>query len=212
MADNFRPEGDENPYSEAPKKTVGGSGKVAAGKYDIDTRRPLSNFEHEYAEAYECTNTETSQNDNVAIVIKDRFPVRKDFINKTLGGDIEGLMNLRTTIMANWPDGTQRYVLIFKRPEGHPILQLFTQRREPLSEETVRRGIIRSIYQTLKSNYAMGLFHGNIRPSNIFLTNHENALAILGEAISSVPGINQPVIYETIERGMTNPEARGIGS
>jgi hypothetical protein len=212
MADNFELEfEDENPSPNTPKKKAG-VGKISAGKFEIDTGRPLHNFENPFVEAYECINNDGGLNDSVAIVMKDRTPVRKDVIAKCFSSEIEGLMNLRTTEMAEWPDGSSRFVLIFMRPEGHPILSLYAQRREPLSEETVRRGIIRPVFQTLQAMHTLGLFHGNIRPSNIFMTSHENAQAVLGECASTIPGINQPILYETIERGMTDPVCRGAGT
>jgi serine/threonine protein kinase len=194
------------------KKKSGGAGKINAGKFDIDIQHPLHSFEHVYAEAYECSNNDTGVNDSVAIVMKDRFPVRKDVIAKGLNSEIENLMSLRTTVMAEWPDGTERYVLIFKRPEGHPMMQFTTQRREPLSEETVRRGIIRPLFHTLQKMNHLGLFHGNIRPTNLFMTSHDNAQVTLGESASSIPGILQPILYESIERGMTDIESKGIGA
>lgn len=188
------------------------AGKIAAGKYEIDTTHPLNNFDHQFVEAYECSNSDAGVNDFVALVLKDRYPVRKIIVDKCLANsDIEGMMNLITTQLVEWVDGTQRYVLIYKRPEGPPIMTSMVQRREPLSEEVIRRGIIRPITQTLQKFANMGLFHGNIRPTNIYLTNYDSAQAVLGECASSVAGTLQPLIVETIERGMAHPEGRGAG-
>ena len=191
----------------------GGAGKIPAGKYEIDPAHPLNNFEHAYAEAYECSNTDAGTNDFAAIVLKDRYPVRKMIVDKCLANsDIEGLMTLVTSQVVEWVDGTQRYALIYKRPEGALLMTSTAQRREAISEEMIRKGIIRPITQTLQKFSSLGLFHGNIRPTNIFLTTQDNAQAILGECASSIPGVLQPLIFETIERAMTNPEGRGNGS
>lgn len=195
------------------RKRSGGSGKVSAGKYEIDPSHTLNNFEHNFAEAYECSNSDAGTNDFAAIVLKDRYPVRKLIVDKCLANsDIEGLMSLVTTQVVEWVDGTQRYALIYKRPDGAPIMTSTAQRREPLSEDMIRRGIIRPIAQIMQKFSTLGLFHGNIRPTNLFLTNYESAQAILGECASSAPGILQPTIFETIERGMANHEGRGVGT
>lgn len=195
------------------QKRSGNAGRVAAGKYEIDLSHPLNNYDHPFVEAYECAHSDSGTGDHIALITKDRYPIRRSIIDKCLANsDIDGMMALVTTHMVDWVDGTRRYALIYRRPEGHPIMVSTAQRREPISEETIRRGIIRPITQTLQKLSTMGLFHGNIRPTNIFLTNYDNAQAILGECASSIPGALQPVIFETIERGMADPEGRGVGA
>ncbi len=189
-----------------------GGNKVTAGRFEIDLSRPLSDFEHDYAEAFECSSQETGLNDHVAIVIRERSPVRKDAIHVCLNNEITGLIVLRVAMTVDWPgEQKQRYVIIYRRPGGRAVLSKHTPRREPLTEELLRRGIIRPIFFALRDLSDRGIFHGNVRPDNIFLTTHENAEALLGECISSIPGIVQPIIYETIERSMADPEGKGTG-
>lgn len=187
--------------------------KVVAGKFDIDLSRPIAEFEHDYAEAFECASQETGLNDHVAVVVKGRYPIRRDVMLTCLNNEIEGLMVLRTVMTVTWPgDEQQRQVIIFRRPSGNALLPKHSPRREPLSEDLLRRGIIRPVFYALRDLAERHVFHGNVRPDNIFLVNHENAEAILGECISSIPGINQPWIYETIERGMADTDSKGIGT
>ncbi|MDB5477526.1 MAG: serine/threonine protein kinase [Alphaproteobacteria bacterium] len=194
------------------RKSTAAENKVVIGRFEINPTRPLNVFEHLYAEAFECINLDTGLNDHVAIVVKERYPSRKDVIAVGLGNEIAGLMILRAANVVLWAqDQKQRYVLIYRKPAGTPLLQRFVQRREALSEDVIRRDIIRPVFTALRAMSDRGLFHGNIRPDNIFLADKENTEVILGECASAAPGINQPVFYETIERGMADPGGRGLG-
>ncbi len=211
MADPTKPSSQDKDPASAPGSTIG-TGKVSAGKYDINTKQQLHNFEHEFADAYEASSADTGQSDHVAVVIKGRYPARKDIIDVCMTTEILGLIALKTTLVVDWPDDTQRYVLIYKRPEGSPIFQHNGQRREPVAEEIIRRGILRPIFQTLLLMSDRSMFHGNIRPTNIFMTQTDNPIVTLGDCASSIPGIIQPIVYETIERGMTDRQSRGPGN
>ncbi len=182
-------------------------------RFDIDPSRPLSDFEHEMAEAYECTAFESGAADHIAFVMKGRAPVRLDVVSSMVNTEIGGLMTLRTATVIDWPQSeSQRYALIYRRPGGNAILPRHLQRREPISEDVMRNGIIRPLFYALRDFADRGLFHGNIRPDNVFMTAHDNAEAMLGECASSIPGLIQPAVYETIERGMANKQGKGIGT
>lgn len=188
------------------------SSKVSLGKYEVDLSRPLSAFSHEYADAYECTSYDTGAADHVAIVIKDRYPVRNDYGDVLLGNNtITRLMELRARQVVAWPDDTRRFVLIFRRPPGQVVFPRHAQRIEPLSEDIIKRNIIRPVCQMLRGFSHLGLFHGAIRPDTLFMTAQENAECTVTECISAPPGANQPILYETIERGMAHPQGRGSG-
>jgi hypothetical protein len=188
-------------------------GKITvADKFEIDLNRPVPEFSHAFADAYECSGDGKS-NDCIAVVVKGRYPVRYDVIKVALQADIPGLIVLRTTGIANWTaDGTQRFVLIYRRPPGTPLFNNQTMKREALTEDVLRRNIMRPLFFALKSLTERNVFHGNIRPDNIFYSGNENAEAVLGECTSSIPGIIQPAVYETIERAMADPHGKGAGN
>lgn len=201
--------GDDSNAAPAPQAFLSSS-KVTVGKFEIDVTRPLATFAHRYADAYECTGSDTGVSDHVAIVTKDRYPIRQDYADILISNNtIPRIMELRTRQVVPWPDDTQRCVLIFRRPQGQPLIAKHKQKADPLNEEIIKKSVIRPLVQTLRGLSHVGLFHGNIRPDTIFLSGQDNAEATLAECISSLPGINQPVTYETVERAMAHPQCRG---
>ncbi len=204
----------QNPTDANASRAVRSSshGKITvAEKFEIDLNRPVPEFAHNFADAFECSGDGKS-NDCIAIVLKGRYPTRYDVIKIALQADISGIVVLRTTGIASWNDGTQRFVLIYRRPPGTPLFNNQTLKREALTEDILRRSIMRPLYFALKSLTERNIFHGNIRPDNIFYSGNENAEAVLGECASSIPGIIQPAVYETIERAMADPHGKGAGS
>lgn len=188
-------------------------GKLTVGKFEIDMTRPLAMFSHAYADAFECIGADTGVADHVALVIKGRYPIRQDYADILIGNNnIARIMELRVLQVISWPDETQHCVLIFRRPPGQPLFVRHRNKADPVSEEIVKKSVIRPIAQLLRNFSHVGLFHGNIRPDMIFLSNQENAEATLGECVSSIPGINQPVTFETVERAMAVPQCRGNGT
>jgi hypothetical protein len=209
--DNVSPNTDTAQVSRAVR--AGSEGKIiVADKFEIDTTRPAPEFEHPFAEAFECSGDGKS-NDCIALVIKGRYPARHNVIKVALQNDIPGLIIMRTTAIAEWkPDNTQRFTIIYRRPAGSPLYNTRTQKREVISEDVLRRNIIRPIFFALRNLSDRGIYHGNIRPDNIFFSGSENAEACLGDCASSIPGIIQPAVYETIERAMADQHGRGAGT
>jgi hypothetical protein len=185
--------------------------KIVFNKFGIDLTRPLNDFENTYADAYEAESLDTNLSDSVAIVIKGRYPAQQESITNLLADEHETMLSIRDTGVVDWPDGTHRFVIIYRRPVGAPAIPRHTPKREPFSEDMIRNSVIRPISDALYQLANHGIFHGNIRTDNIYLSVHENAEAVLGECASSLPGINQPATYETIERCMADPHGKGPG-
>ena len=55
------------------------------------------------------------------------------------------------------------------------------------------------------------LTHRSIRADNLFYADEARSAVVLGECVSAPPGLDQDVIYETIENGMANAVGRGPG-
>jgi hypothetical protein len=56
-----------------------------------------------------------------------------------------------------------------------------------------------------------GVVHNAIRPTNLFWRVGASTPPQLGECLSAPAGLGQPVLFETVERGMAMPLGRGMG-
>ena len=82
-----------------------------------------------------------------------------------------------------------------------------------MDTDSITRQIISPITQALNELKIRRTFHGLVNPTNIYLRNADGptARAELGECVTAPVGFAQPLLFETIERGMTLPVARGNG-
>ncbi len=181
--------------------------------YEIHIDQPIDDFTHSYADAYAASELKGGARGFVAIVIRDRYPIRSKALRviKTLG--LASLMEINKWGTVYWPSTSQnRFVIIMKLPAGEPLVKKVLQQREPMSEEIISKNVIPSIALSLRGLSDRGVYHGSIRPDNIFMIADDQSAAVLGECVSAPPGALQPARYETIPRACCEPIGRGAGA
>jgi hypothetical protein len=113
-----------------------------------------------------------------------------------------------------WPlENQERFVFVYENKLGKPIAQAEYGAGLGLKVDYVINTAIRNLVSLLKSLRDSGFVHGNIRLQNLY-DGQGSGLekCMVGEVLASPPGYFQPVLYETIERGVASPLGRGQGS
>lgn len=107
----------------------------------------------------------------------------------------------------------QRYVYVYENKLGMPIANSANINGMDLKNDLVLNTVIRNLVPALKDMRDADFVHGNIRVQNLF-NGGGNGLdkVILGECLAAPQGYLQPVLYETIERGVSNPLGRGAAT
>lgn len=113
-----------------------------------------------------------------------------------------------------WPlDNREHAVFLYENKLGKSI----TEGKNPyclgIKPEIVLNTIFRNLIEAFRAMRDSNFAHGNIRATNIFdggAEGYENAM--LGEMLSTPMGYSQPVLYETIPRGIATPLGRGPGN
>lgn len=122
--------------------------------------------------------------------------------------------------MVDWPvrveSGTtiwgRRPALVFAQPSGERMAKTDTDALPRMNEQLLARNIIKPAVAMLRELGHLGIAHRAIRPSNIYYAAGNSGEIVFGECFSSVPGAEQPAIYETIENGLASPMGRGLGT
>jgi hypothetical protein len=107
-------------------------------------------------------------------------------------------------------DFKEHFTFVYEDKLGNPITVDKNPLAMGLKPDFVISTIFRNIVELLVAMRDKGVGHGNIRTSNIFdggSTTFESAM--LGEILSTPSGLCQPVLYETIPRGLCNPLGKG---
>ncbi len=127
--------------------------------------------------------------------------------------DSPASLKLRTAGPLLWPSaGAHYYTLIFEKPLASRYWKSFDETHPVMNEDTVLQTFVVPMLKTLSEYQRTGFVHGGIRPTNIFWIQGSASAPQVGEALSAPCGVGQPAMFETIERAMCQPIARGGGT
>src|SRR5581483_10874509 len=112
----------------------------------------------------------------------------------------------------SWADGMRYAAFAYHRPASPRYMRTLDEVHPPMSEDAFNRQFLNPLVGLLADFMRTGIVHGSIRPTNLFWRFGSSAPPQLGECLSAPGGLSQPVLFETIERGMTMPIGRGAGT
>ena len=114
--------------------------------------------------------------------------------------------------MAYWPLVDQKtFILIFERPLGGRVSDVLKDEISDYKKIDYIKASLDAMILGLDELHSRNINHRAIRHDNLFFRDELREEVLLGEFVSSPPGFDQPVAYETIERGMADEGGRGIG-
>lgn len=113
-----------------------------------------------------------------------------------------------------WPPAkAQRYVFLYENNMGQPLVDKDTGGGLGWKPERVIQAVVKPMVGALLDMRDKDLIHGSISPYNMFIGGTQgNERVVVGECLSSPLGFIQPAVFETIERAMCDPMAKGFGS
>lgn len=111
------------------------------------------------------------------------------------------------------PDKTRRYAFVYENTLGQPLLASGRPAALGMRQEDILESLIRPMVGLLTEFHNKDFVHGGIRATNLF-DGGSSALGrvILGECLAGPVSFAQPSLYETVERAMIDPMARGLGT
>lgn len=182
-------------------------------RYEILPSSPIPALNAVGGHAYAARSGRDKRGEPFAIVCHAATLPRVDVASTVSSFDNQVHMRLLDWGVVDWPaDRGRRYALVFERPAGRRLMNSINETAEPIAEDHLTRQIIHPLVSGLKELSSRGVVHGAIRPNNLFYRDLASGGLMLGECVSAPPGFGQPVLLETVERGMASPAGRGNGS
>lgn len=207
----------EEPIDTAPAEP---RGSAAAGETQFNEDitvflgNPLSHLDKGRVKAYAAQGRGKVQGNHFVYVCEDDLAPRTIKTSNYASIINPSLARLVATGAFYWPPAKgQRYGYVYENNLGRPLMH--DDRRGGLGwkAEDVLASVVRPLVGVLMDMRDKDLVHGEIRPGNIFDGGQKKVeRAILGECLCLPASAGLPALYETIERGMADPLARGIGS
>lgn len=198
----------------APERSAGSGDPVRlSDRYEILPGSSLPNLNSASGTAFAAHALRDKRIEPFALICSGMIPPRTDVIATLSNVDSSAVMRPLEWGVIDWPpDRQRRFCMIFERPAGRRLMNSMADTIEPISEETLTRAVVQPVVSVLKEMASRGITHGAIRPTNMFFRDIASSVFMLGECASSPPGYGQPVLLETIERGMAMPAGRGSGT
>jgi hypothetical protein len=122
--------------------------------------------------------------------------------------------------MVDWPvrveNGAQvwgrRPAMVYLQPPGERMAKTDDDPLPRLNEQALTRTVLKPAVEMLREFTLFGLAHRAIRPANMFYAAGSSGDVVFGPCFGSVPGADQPVVFETIENGLANHLGRSAGT
>ncbi|WP_135078740.1 protein kinase family protein [Terasakiella sp. SH-1] len=203
-------QGDEAAQSapEPPKEKAKPIPPVALDRYSIHPSLPIAELSTPSAKAYVAEDKRNTERKLFALVCPPFLGARTGVMDVLKGANIRGSMNLVEWGTVFWPPISQRTVIvIYERPGGGRLLDHLGQINQ---HEWVRK-IIEPLCHGLMELSSRGVTHRQIRPSNLYFLDGSMDRLVLGDCTCVPSGYDQPILFETLERGAAPPQGRGAG-
>ena len=205
----------EQKEPEKPRDPAQDTIAVLAGKINIDSTKALPAYNVGVNKAYRAYTRDENRTPLIAIICQRDLVPRRN-----AAGVYTGIINpiLAKLVMKGavyWPPAKKElYTFIYYDNFGSPILAPDAVSALGWKQDDVMAAVVKPMVNVLQDFRDKDFVHGGIRPTNMFDsgTSGGTIKILLGDCLSAPPSFNQPVLYETIQRGMTDPIARGKGT
>lgn len=194
-----------------PQSKAASSGEVLLrGDVRIFPDKPLPHLNRGTAKAFVAESKKGNR--AFAMICPDNLVPRTSIVHKYMNVSSGSLPRISASGVVDWtPENREKYVFVYENDMGKPLSALRTdQQNLGLKLDMVLNTVFYNLVEAISALHDRGVAHGNICLPNIYdgnSTSFENV--ILGECLSVPSGFAQPALYETIERSLASPLAKG---
>lgn len=193
-----------------------GSGNIVKFGRDISIRldQPLERYSNGASKAYAAFDAGDKTKKLVAIVAgTSDFPRWQDEKNYMSLADPSFIRLLGSGIV-RWPlDGQQKYVFLYQADMGECLVLPGQFAKTTWRHPDIVSYFVQPMARILKEMHGKGFCHGSIRPDNIFYpAGDKNRPVILGDCLSTNVMSTQRSLLLPIDKALTDPMGRGVGS
>ena len=198
--------------SAQPKQNGTAEPVKLGSQFIIDPGQPLPALASGPVMAFAARDLSQASGERFALIANDAAPPRTELVAALRGSRRIGLLPVIEGGVVDWPlEGRRRYAVIFERPAGARLMTTLDALESAIPHERLLRNILAPAAAGLADMAQRGLFHGSVRPTNMFYS-ADSGTVTLGECIATPPSFTQPVLFEPADRGMAEPIGRGSGS
>ncbi len=182
-------------------------------RYLIDGAEPLPHLDSPTALAYAVSDRDDPDANLFALMCTPGMPIRVDLIRKHRNSRIKGNIPILEWGYVFWEaEKAVVAAIIFEKPLGGNLNELIRTGTTRIGEYDVVQRVLVPAVDAISALIEAGVVHRAIRPDNLYFMDEDLTELVIGESVTTPPGYDQPIMYETISRSMTPPAGRGLGS
>lgn len=186
---------------------------VLKGRFDITPSTLADPIGSPRALAHGARDRLSGERSVFALVCDPDLPPNALALDRLKDHSSKSILRLVESGVVPWPEsGDHRLALIFEHPPGPRMVPSLGVEFEPMKELNIINRVMAPVTSVLEQLDAMGMTHGAIRPTNIFMSRTKATLAVLGENASAPLNFHQPMAFLSIELGQAQPAGRGGGT
>lgn len=186
---------------------------VLKGRFDIATSTLSEPIGSPRPFAHSARDRLNGERSIFALVCDPELPPNVLALERLQDHSSRAILRLIEGGVVSWPEsGDHRFVLVFERPPGPRVVPSLAVEFEPMKELDIINRVMAPVTVALDQLDAMGMTHGAVRPTNMFMARDKAALAVLGENASAPLNFHQPVAFLPIEMAQAEPAGRGGGT
>ena len=181
------------------------TGIMLGSRIEIFPSQPIPELNTLGGPAYGARMKTGASADLYAIICQSGLPPRVESVVPMRTIDNSSVLRLVESGVVDWTGGTHAYALVYQRPRAPRMMSALDESRPQLSEDAISHHFISPMISALVALSNAGVVHNAIHPGNIYWRVGNAAAPQLGECLSTPAGLNQPVIFEPIERALAMP-------
>lgn len=197
----------------ASVQTDGKSGAVTVrDRYVIQPASVIAELSTPTAQAFVAEDRRDPARQLFALIGPPELPPRLNVARSLKGVQSAGLLPLVEWGILYWPPaGRSCAAVIYERPAGGRVMASLTGEMRRIDSYDISRAVIAPLVTAIRELTGRGISHRAIRPTNMFFMDPDRESIVFGDCVTAPPAFDQPVLFETIESGLSHPAARGSG-
>jgi serine/threonine protein kinase len=179
----------------------------------IDPSQPFEELNTPTATAYLAEDRRDPGRKLYALICNPKIPVRMKALDAIKGTLLGGMLSLVASGPVKWaPMRRKCMALIYEKPLGGPVVQEGKKGLSHISDFDFPNVVIRPLLRAISELETRGVSHRAINPSNVYFLDEACEKLVLGDCLATPPAYCQPILYETIPNGLSDPNGRSEGN
>ena len=184
-------------------------GTIECGGYTIDPSQSLPQYNIGSALAYQAQTK--AGNKMLALVQSDDLPFRINNAKILIRDPCNNMLRLYHEQAVTWLDGTNKRVAIQQFPAIPKLLSSLHDKRKPIPHTVIMNILIEPFGQLFNYMRHRRLYHGFIRPDNIYWDGSETSAMIFGPTHTGPALYYQDYRFLELNNSLCEPVLRGEG-